>query len=460
MSRHTSPSWLVRLLHPLKQDRSMIYCRKLISNSSHQRCLSVCRNRAVLPTTCHKYHSSISQTFKPLAILSTVYIHKRQASNSQKNTKFTLCNDKYRDYLNHLEEEWQDLDKRRNMGEQLGQDKSLRLFTLQKVVDIYEDVKVKYEELETLSQMLNDEEMKEEALLEHQQCLTDIEDLENNLVDIICPVERLDDSDIVLEIESGAGGQEAMLFAEEIFDMYQQFSTYKGWQFNVTDITDSDTGGYRKASATISGQGVYGLLKYEGGVHRVQRVPKTERHGRIHTSTIAVAICPQPSEIDVVLNPKEIQIEVFRSSGPGGQNANVTDSAVRIKHLPTGFTAEIQTTRSQHKNKELALALLRTRIYEKQLSEQMERVTSQRKMQVGNKNRSEKIRTFNFQQDRITDHRLNYNVYDIASFLHGGEKLESLINDLLTEANKENLICLMEEFENSKTKPEKTKARK
>lgn len=383
------------------------------------------------------------------------YFHSPRNSTSnlrQYSTKaadqFTMKNEIYRAYLDSLGAECQELGEAQMLGQKLDGDQGRRLVVLRRVTALYEELKKKCSELDELIAIQDDAEMKDIVEEEKTSCLKEIDDLEKSLVSMICPVERVDDCDIILEVECGAGGQEAMLFSQEVFDMYQNYAVHRGWQFVPTLIDKSTSeGGYRKASATISGQGVFGEMKYEGGVHRVQRIPKTESKGRIHTSTIAVAILPQPSEIDVELNPKDLHIDTFRASGAGGQHVNTTESAVRIKHLPTGIVAECQISRSQINNKATALVVLRTRIYEKQLKEQMSKTTNQRKLQVGQKERSEKIRTYNFPQDRITDHRLGQNFYNITSFLSGGTSLQTMIHQLQEAANLENLQALLEVFE-------------
>ncbi|XP_066452066.1 peptide chain release factor 1-like, mitochondrial isoform X4 [Eleutherodactylus coqui] len=251
--------------------------------------------------------------------------------------------------------------------------------------------------------------------------------------------EEADHSDLILEVTAGVGGQEAMLFTAEIFDMYRRYATYKNWSFDILGYYYSDLGGVRHATASVGGYDAYRHLKYEGGVHRVQRVPKTEKQGRIHTSTMTVAILPQPSEIHLVINPKDLRIDTKRASGAGGQHVNTTDSAVRIVHLPTGVVSECQQERSQIKNKEIAMKVLHAKLYNMKLEEQGSKRQSSRKIQVGTKGRSEKIRTYNFPQDRITDHRIGMSVHNIDKFLFGNELLDETIQALSDFSDYESL---------------------
>lgn len=239
---------------------------------------------------------------------------------------------------------------------------------------------------------------------------------------------RDDCRDIIFEITAGVGGQEAMLFASDLVNMYQRHFDYLGFSVESTEInTESGIGGVRRASILVSGDNSYELLRHEGGVHRVQRIPATDKSGRVHTSTVTVAVLPQPNEIEVNLLSKDLKIETKRSSGAGGQNVNVTDSAVRIIHLPTGLATECQTERTQTKNKDIAMRKLRAIIYNKQLKEIEQTTQSLRKRQRGLGQRNEKIRTYNYNQDRITDHRIiNGTFHNLKGFMEGGENLENL----------------------------------
>ncbi|XP_072532911.1 peptide chain release factor 1-like, mitochondrial isoform X2 [Salminus brasiliensis] len=252
-------------------------------------------------------------------------------------------------------------------------------------------------------------------------------------------------SDLVLEVTAGVGGQEAMLFTAEIFDMYQNYASYQGWGFDTLEYMSSEIGGLRHATASISGPHSYKKMKFEAGVHRVQRVPKTERQGRMHTSTMTVAILPQPAEISFTINPKDLRIETKRASGAGGQHVNTTDSAVRIVHLPTGIVSECQQERSQLKNKEKAMKVLRAKLYNAKLEEETSKRYETRKLQVGTKGRSEKIRTYNFSQDRVTDHRIGKSLHDIHGFLLGEDLLDEMSSSLQQFSDQETLIDILED---------------
>ncbi|XP_035256058.1 peptide chain release factor 1-like, mitochondrial isoform X2 [Anguilla anguilla] len=261
----------------------------------------------------------------------------------------------------------------------------------------------------------------------------------------LIPVEELDESDLVLEVCAGVGGQEAMLFTAEVFDMYQNFAAFQGWLFEVLEYMPSEMGGLRHATASISGTQSYMKMKFEGGVHRVQRVPRTEKQGRMHTSTMTVAILPQPTEITFTINPKDLRIETKRASGAGGQHVNTTDSAVRMVHIPTGVVSECQQERSQLRNREKAMQILRAKLYSLKLEDETSKRYQARKIQIGTKGRSEKIRTYNFSQDRITDHRIGKTLHDVKGFLLGEELLEEMNEALQQFAEQEALMDILKE---------------
>jgi len=256
--------------------------------------------------------------------------------------------------------------------------------------------------------------------------------LEQQLRVLLLPKDRDDEKNVIVEVRAGTGGDEAALFASDLFRMYQKYSEVQSWKFEVLHISDTGLGGVKEASASINGKGVFARLKFESGVHRVQRVPKTEASGRIHTSAATVAILPEAEEVDIAIEEKDLRVDVFRASGPGGQSVNTTDSAVRITHLPTGIVVSQQDEKSQHKNKAKGLRILRARLYEQKRLAQAEERAAARRSQVGSGDRSERVRTYNFPQGRITDHRINISEYDIEKML-GGELLDIFIDALLAE---------------------------
>jgi peptide chain release factor 1 len=265
--------------------------------------------------------------------------------------------------------------------------------------------------------------------------------LERDIMIQLLPKDAADERSAILEIRPAAGGDEAALFASELFQMYQRYAQLHGWKFEVMEISESDLGGFREAVAEINGRGVFAKLKFESGVHRVQRVPKTETQGRIHTSTVTVAVLPEAEEVDIDIQEKDLRIDVFRSSGPGGQSVNTTDSAVRITHIPTGTVVSQQDEKSQHKNKAKAMKILRARLYEAERAKLHEERAATRKGQVGTGDRSERIRTYNFPQGRVTDHRINLTLYKIDKVMTG-EALDEVVDALITQDQAERLAEL------------------
>ncbi|XP_060781363.1 peptide chain release factor 1-like, mitochondrial [Neoarius graeffei] len=300
-----------------------------------------------------------------------------------------------------------------------------------------------FQETESLLEE-DDPDLRELAEAERENCLASIQQLKQTILSLLIPEEESDMSDLVLEVTAGVGGQEAMLFTAEIFDMYQNYAAFYGWGFDTLEYMPSDLGGVRHATASISGPLSYKKMKFEAGVHRVQRVPKTEKQGRMHTSTMTVAILPQPTEISFTINPKDLRIETKRASGAGGQHVNTTDSAVRIVHLPTGTVSECQQERSQIKNKEKAMKLLRAKLYSAKLEEETSKRYQARKLQIGTKGRSEKIRTYNFAQDRVTDHRIGKTLHDVHGFLLGEELLDEMSKFLQQFSEQEALMDIIE----------------
>ena len=261
--------------------------------------------------------------------------------------------------------------------------------------------------------------------------------LESELRRMLLPKDPNDDKSVILEVRAGAGGDEASLFAQDLLRMYARFAEHKGWKFEVMDTSLSPIGGVKEAVANIRGRGAYSLLKYESGVHRVQRVPRTEAAGRIHTSTATVAVLPEADEIDVKIDPKDLKIEAFGSSGPGGQNVNRNYTAIRITHKPSGLVVSCQDEKSQHRNKEKALRVLRSRLLDIAEREQSAEIAQHRRSQVGTGERSEKIRTYNFPQSRVTDHRLNASFHNLAALLDGD--LDDLVGQLVLQSQAQAL---------------------
>lgn len=280
-----------------------------------------------------------------------------------------------------------------------------------------------------LDALLNDPDMKDIAQEEWKILNDRIPELEREVKLSLIPKDIDDDRNAILEIRAGTGGDEAALFAADLFGMYRGFASRMGWTFNVVEASQSDLGGYKEIIVEISGQNVFRKLKYESGGHRVQRVPKTESGGRIHTSAATVAVLPEAEEVDVEINPADLRIDTYRSQGAGGQHVNTTDSAVRIVHVPTGIMVEMQEERSQHKNREKAMKIIRTRLYDAKRQQLADERAKDRKEQVGSGDRSERVRTYNFPQGRVTDHRINLTLYKIDEVMAGaglGELVEAL----------------------------------
>ena len=313
------------------------------------------------------------------------------------------------------------------------------------VVELYRDYRKSEEDLKTAQEMAGDPSMREFAETEIRETKERLAQFEVQLQKELLPKDPTDERGIFLEIRAGTGGDESALFAGELFRMYARFAERNKWQVEVMSQSSSELGGYKEIIAKIAGQGAYSKLKFESGGHRVQRVPATETQGRIHTSACTVAVMPEVDEVaDVVLNPAEMRIDTFRSSGAGGQHINKTDSAIRITHLPTGIVVECQDDRSQHKNKARALSVLAARIKDQQVREQQRKTAATRKSLIGSGDRSERIRTYNFPQGRVTDHRINLTLYKIASIMDGD--MYEITDALSTEHQAEQLAQLGEEM--------------
>jgi peptide chain release factor 1 len=306
---------------------------------------------------------------------------------------------------------------------------------LEPIVDAVTSLRKLRTELEGLKAMMTeggDPEMKALAESEFFALKEQLPDLEKQVQIMLLPKDVADEKNAILEVRAGTGGDEAALFAADLFRMYQRYAALHGWKFEIMELGDTGIGGYKEAIASISGRGVFARLKFESGVHRVQRVPATEASGRIHTSAATVAVLPEAEDVDIKIEDKDLRIDVFRSSGPGGQSVNTTDSAVRITHLPTGIVVQQQDEKSQHKNKAKALKILRARLYEAERSRAEAERAKNRKSQVGSGDRSERIRTYNFPQSRVTDHRINLTLYKIDKII-SGEALDEILDALIAE---------------------------
>lgn len=308
---------------------------------------------------------------------------------------------------------------------------------LEPIVEKYREYKKVEKNLEEAKEMMNDPELKELAETEMLEAKEKLQKIEEELKILLIPKDPDDDKNVICEIRGGAGGDEAALFAGTLYRMYSMYAERKHWKLEVLNENETELGGYKEISFMISGKGAYSRLKFESGVHRVQRVPDTEASGRIHTSTATVAVLPEVEDVDIELNPADIKMEVFRSSGAGGQHVNKTSSAVRLIHIPTGMVAECQTERSQVQNREYAMRMLRSRLYEKEKQERDAKLANERKTQVGSGDRSEKIRTYNYPQGRITDHRIGMSIYQIEDFLNGN--LDEMIDNLIAADRAEKL---------------------
>ena len=340
------------------------------------------------------------------------------------------------DNLNKITENYKEIGEKLNNVDNLGREEFIKLS--KEYADlgaVVEQVNQYLHAIETLSEleiMLSDPEMKELAQAEYEQVKESIPLLERQVKLTLLPKDKDDEKNAIIEVRAGTGGDEAALFGGVLFRMYQRYSERQGWKFEIMSYVDTGIGGVKEASALVSGKGAFAKLKFESGVHRVQRVPETESSGRIHTSAATVAVLPEAEEVDIDIQEKDLRIDVFRSSGPGGQSVNTTDSAVRIVHLPTGIIVSQQDEKSQHKNRAKAMKILRSRLYEEERRKLDAERAADRKGQVGSGDRSERIRTYNYPQGRITDHRINLTLYKISEVTDGGD-LDELINALSSE---------------------------
>ena len=279
------------------------------------------------------------------------------------------------------------------------------------------------------SENQHDKELLALVQTEIDELIKSISLLRKELERLLLPKDEIDEKNAILEVRAGTGGDEAALFATELFSMYQKYSSIKGWRFDILEVSENDIGGYREAIASITGRSVFARLKFESGVHRVQRVPTTESGGRIHTSAATVAVLPEAEEVDIQIDDKDLRVDIFRASGPGGQSVNTTDSAVRITHLPTGIVVSQQDEKSQHKNKAKGMKILRARVFDFERTKLEKERAADRREQVGTGDRSERIRTYNFPQGRVTDHRINLTLYKIDKVI-AGEALDDIVDGL------------------------------
>jgi len=311
---------------------------------------------------------------------------------------------------------------------------------LEEIVACFREWRKVEQEIQGNRQLLeeNDEGIRELAKEELVTLRQRKEALESQLKLLILPKDPNDNKNVILEIRAGTGGEEAALFAGELFRMYSRYAESRGWRVEMMSSNPTGLGGFKEIIASIEGQGAYSRLKFESGVHRVQRVPVTEGSGRIHTSAVTVAVMPEADEVEIQIDPKDIRIDVFRSSGPGGQSVNTTDSAVRITHVPSGIVVSCQDEKSQHKNRAKGMKILRARLLEKKQEEQRSEIAATRKLMVGSGDRSERIRTYNFHQGRLTDHRINLTIYQLDRIMEGqiDEVVEGLITHYQAEALK------------------------
>ncbi|MBE6771573.1 MAG: peptide chain release factor 1 [Ruminococcaceae bacterium] len=315
------------------------------------------------------------------------------------------------------------------------------LKVLTPIVEKYRQLKSAQATLTEAREMLDagglDKDFREMVQEEFEQAGEDVKTFQEELKILLLPRDPNDDKNVIVEIRGGAGGEEASLFAGVLFRMYSMYAETKGWKAEILNSNPTELGGFKEISFSISGDGAYSRFKFESGVHRVQRVPETESQGRIHTSTVTVAVLPEAEEVDVEINPADLQIDTYRSGGAGGQHVNKTESAIRITHLPTGTVVECQDERSQHKNKDKAMKILRSKILEAEREKQHDAIAGERKAQVGTGDRSERIRTYNYPQGRVSDHRINLTLYRIEAILNGD--LDEIIDALVTADTAEKL---------------------
>lgn len=313
--------------------------------------------------------------------------------------------------------------------------------SIEPIVEKYKEYKKTVDDLTGAKEMLeeagSDEEMKDLAKAEIAELEPELEELESNLKILLLPKDPNDEKNVFIEVRAGTGGEEAALFASDLLRMYMRYAERHGYKTELIDLNETGIGGIKEAIVLLKGKGAYSRLKYESGVHRVQRVPETESSGRVHTSAATIAVLPEIEDVEVDINPNDVRVDVFRSSGHGGQSVNTTDSAVRLTHTPTGIVVSCQDEKSQIKNKEKAFKVLRARLYDVMISEQNKEISDQRKSLVGSGDRSERIRTYNFPQGRVSDHRINMTLYKLENFLDGD--IDEIVDALITSDQAEKM---------------------
>ena len=344
--------------------------------------------------------------------------------------------------LEEIEIKYEDLTKKISDSEVISNQEEWRKMMkehsdIETIVLKYREYKAVKKNFEDSKEMLNDPDMKDLAEMEMLDAKDKLPLLESELKILLIPKDPDDDKNVICQIRGGAGGDEAALFSATLFRMYSMYCDRKGWKLDVLNENSTELGGYKEISFMITGKGAYSRLKFESGVHRVQRVPDTEASGRIHTSTASVSILPEVGDVEININPADVKMEVFRASGAGGQHVNKTSSAVRLIHIPTGMVVECQSERSQFQNRDYAMKLLQSKLYEKEKAERDQEIDSARRSQIGNADRSEKIRTYNYPQGRITDHRIGFSVFKFQNFLDGD--LDEMIDNLITADTTEKL---------------------
>lgn len=342
------------------------------------------------------------------------------------------------DKLEELEKKYKELTEKISDPEIISDQNTWKKYmkeqsAMKDVVDKYIEYKKVKHNMDDAKDMMSDPEMKAMAEEEFYTSKKELEEIEEELKVLLLPKDENDDSNVIIEIRGGAGGEEAALFAYNLYRMYTMYADLKHWQVEIIDINETGIGGIKEVSFMLKGKGAYSKLKFESGVHRVQRVPETEASGRIHTSTVTVAVLPEVEDVEIEINQNDLRIDTYRASGAGGQHINKTSSAIRITHIPTGIVVACQSERSQIQNRESAMKMLRSKLYEMEQEKKEKEVSTTRRLQVGSGARSEKIRTYNYPQSRVTDHRINFTMYQLESFLNGN--MDEMI-DALAAADK------------------------